>query len=212
MSNYTEPHFTKSALITIDVQNDFTLTGAPAEIAGTQEVIPNMTNLLEIYRNKRLPIVHVLRLYSADGSNVDLCRRKTIEEGVTIVIPGSDGAELVNELKPDASIRLDADELMAGKLQQIGNHEYMLYKSRWGAFYKTPLEAFLSEHEIDTLVFSGCNYPNCPRTSLFEASERDFRVVVVSDAMSQLYSKDKDELKNIHVSLFETKEIESLLD
>src|SRR3989442_358297 len=30
---------------------------------------------------------------------------------------------------------------------------------------------------ISTLVCCGCNFPNCPRTSLYEASERDFRLV-----------------------------------
>jgi nicotinamidase-related amidase len=86
-----------------------------------------------------------------------------------------------------------------------------MYKPRWGAFYKTALEEFLQDRGIDTLVFSGCNYPNCPRTSIYEASERDFRVVLAQDAISQLYSKDKEELKNIGVSLLSASEIQKLL-
>ena len=45
-----EPRFRSSALLTIDVQNDFTLAGAPAEIAGTVAVLPGMVGLLQAYR------------------------------------------------------------------------------------------------------------------------------------------------------------------
>jgi nicotinamidase-related amidase len=33
-------------------------------------------------------------------------------------------------------------------------------------------------------VLAGCNFPNCPRATLFDASQRDYRVVVVEDATS----------------------------
>ena len=211
MGKYTEPDFAKSALITIDSQNDFILENAPAQIAGTMEVVPNMARLLRLYRTKALPIFHVIRLYLTDGSNADLCRRQAIEEGRQMVAPDSDGAELVAELKPDASITLNANELLSGKPQQIGANESIIYKPRWGAFYKTHLEEFLKQRGVDTLVFSGCNYPNCPRTSIYEASERDFRVVLVEDAMSQLYPRGEEEMRNIGVRILNTNGIEDLL-
>lgn len=86
-----------------------------------------------------------------------------------------------------------------------------MYKPRWGAFYQTQLEPFLKQRGIDTLLFTGCNYPNCPRTSLYEASERDFRLMLASDAMSQLYPKAIEEMKNIGVNVCTVTEIESLL-
>ncbi len=51
------------------------------------------------------------------------------------------------------------------------------------------------------MVFCGCNYPNCPRTSIYEASERDFRVVLVRDAISGLYERGEMEMINIGVDL-----------
>lgn len=211
MNKYTEPRFASSALITIDTQNDFTLDDAPAQVAGTKEVIPNMVRLLNSYRKKGLTIIHVIRLYFTDGSNVDLCRRQIIEEGKEIAAPESHGAELVSDLKPDASLKLSADDLLAGKMQHIGSNEFVMYKPRWGAFYGTRLEEFLTDRKLDTLVFSGCNYPNCPRASIYEASERDFRVVLAKDAMSQLYPKGEEEMKNIGVTLLETNEVEGIL-
>jgi nicotinamidase-related amidase len=211
MGEYTDPRITKSALITIDTQNDFTLEGAPAQIAGTADVVPNMTRLLGSYRKNGLPIIHVIRLYLRDGSNVDLCRKKIIEEGKEIVAPGSYGAELVDGLKPDALAKINADALLSGKVQQSGNNEFVMYKPRWGAFYKTALEDFLNKREIDTIIFLGCNYPNCLRTSIYEASERDFRIVLVKDAMSQLYPKGEEEMENIGVHLMKTRDIEKVL-
>src|ERR1700735_3230782 len=98
---YTTPVPGESALLTIDVQGDFTDQGAPAEIAGTRECLPAMRRVLDAYRQRGLPIVHVVSLYLRDGSNVDLCRRDAIRAGPGIVAPGSDGAEIVDELKPE---------------------------------------------------------------------------------------------------------------
>ncbi len=84
-----------------------------------------------------------------------------------------------------------------------------MYKPRWGAFYRTPLEAYLERNDVDTLVFAGCNFPNCPRTSIYEASERDFRIVLAQDAISGFYDKDRDELIGIGVTVMESQQIAS---
>lgn len=201
---YTEPHISTSALVTIDAQVDFTYPGAPAEIPGTYELLPKMVRLLSWYRKNKLPIIHVIRLYRPDGSNVDLCRRELIESGKRIVEPDTDGAELVEELKPSIDVRLDASTLLEGKAQYWEDYEAVIYKPRWGAFFKTPLEEVLNKLGVDTLVFCGCNFPNCPRTSIYEASERDFRIVLIEDAVSGLYDRGREELLSIGVELMDT--------
>jgi nicotinamidase-related amidase len=60
---------------------------------------------------------------------------------------------------------------------------------------------------IDTVVVAGCNYPNCPRTSIYEASERDYRVVLVEDAISGLYERGRTEMANIGVTLLPTNSV-----
>jgi hypothetical protein len=54
----------------------------------------------------------------------------------------------------------------------------------------------------------GCNFPNyCPRTTIYETSERDFRIVLVKDAISLIYDiRGLQELQNIGVSLMNTDE------
>lgn len=207
MNDYITPNRDRSALITIDMQRDFVLPGAPAEIAGTARIVPVLEQVASAFRKQGLPIVHVVRLYLPDGSNADLCRRKIIVDGKQIVTPGSSGAELVDELKPSLDVHLDPTLLLSGGLQSVGDKEWILYKPRWGAFYSTTLEAHLHRIGVDTIVVGGCNFPNCPRTTIYEASERDFKVMLITDAVSGLYEHGIKELKNIGVVLMTTAEV-----
>ena len=68
-----------------------------------------------------------------------------------------------------------------------------------GAFYRTPLEEHLCGLRVNTVVVCGCNFPNCPRATIYEASERDLRAVIVADATSGLYERGLQELENIGV-------------
>ncbi|MBP2002286.1 nicotinamidase-related amidase [Paenibacillus shirakamiensis] len=207
MSTYTKANWATSALFTIDMQIDFTLLDAPAHIPGTQEVIPQISNLLHAYRKANLPIIHVIRFYKEDGSNADMCRKEAIEQGKRIVVPYSQGSNLVPDLLPEGAPCLNPELLLSGEFQQIGHQEWVMYKPRWGAFYQTNLESFLKKQTIDTVVFSGCNFPNCPRTSIYEASERDFRIVMAQDAISGVYEKGITELSNIGVIIEKTSDI-----
>jgi nicotinamidase-related amidase len=198
-SNYVTPDSKHSALIIIDVQHDFTLVGAVSEIQGTMQAIPYIQHLVQLYREKGYPIIHVVRLYRADGSNVELCRRPAIENG-------SNGAELMDELKPSSEIRLNSSLLLSGQFQQIGHMEWIMYKPRWGAFYNTLLEKHLRILGVNTIVVCGCNFPNCPRTTIYEASERDFRIILAKDATSLVYDIGTQELMNIGVSVMDTDE------
>ena len=211
MTNYTKPNFTPSAVITIDTQCD-TLDGQPLEILGTSAAIPKIKRILDLYRKKKMPIVHIVRIYKKDGSNADLCRREAIEKGAKILLEGSSGCELASDMFREKKIKLDFDLLLSGKIQKINNYEVIMYKSRWGAFYNTPLESYLKVQGVDTLIFLGCNFPNCPRTSIYEASERDFRIILVEDAVSGLYSKGKKEMLNIGVKVLDTQAIEDAIN
>ena len=190
MDNYTQLDYARSALITIDTQYD-TLDGQPLEIAGTSAALPHMLGLLQAFRKRELPIVHIVRIYKRDGSNVDLCRRNAVVGGAQMLLEGHPGCELADALFPDTTVCLDYESLLSGGIQQITGNESVIYKSRWGAFYNTLLEEHLRKADVNSLVFSGCNFPNCPRTSIYEASERDFRIALAEDAISGLYPRGK---------------------
>ncbi len=206
MDRYTKPEWSRSALITIDTQCD-TLDGQPFEVPGTSAILPRLQALLQSYRQAEKPIIHIVRIYKADGSNVDLCRKERVEKGAALVLAGTAGCQLAPQLLPQAGVELDADLLLCGGIQTFNSKEVVIYKSRWGAFYNTPLERHLVKQDVSTLVFSGCNFPNCPRTSIYEASERDFRVVLATDAISGLYDQGRREMRNIGVALLATDQV-----
>jgi len=203
---HTDPELDRAALISIDTQCD-TLDGGALEIAGTSQALPAMRALCEAFRASARPIVHVVRLYEPDGSNVDPCRRAAVAGGTPMLLTGAPGSALADELLPQRGVSLDCPLLLGGGLQRLGPHEMALYKPRWGAFYRTPLEQHLRALDVSTLVFCGCNFPNCPRTSIYEASERDFRVVLARDAISGLYERGEAELLAIGVHVLDAAEL-----
>jgi nicotinamidase-related amidase len=82
-----------------------------------------------------------------------------------------------------------------------------MYKPRWRAFYNTLLEKHLHNLDVNTVVVCGCNFPNCPRTTIYEASERDFRIILAKDAQNANKSDlveiwqtiKKDRQKHMHM-------------
>lgn len=204
----TAPDFSRAALITIDVQRD-TLDGGAFEVPGTSTALPKLRQLARAFRRAGRPIVHVVRIYRPDGSNVDLCRQELVRSGKPLLLVDSPGVQLAPELLPTSDIHLDCERLLSGDPQMLSPTEFILYKPRWGAFFGTSLEARLRADQITTVVFAGCNFPNCPRTSIYQASERDFRVVLAQDALSGLYDRGRRELANIGVELMDTDAVEA---
>ncbi len=195
---FTAPEFGSSALLTIDVQLDF-LDDGPATIPGTTAILPTLAELVALFRARERPIVHAVRLYAADGSNVDRCRRALISAGSQIVRPGSAGSGLPDTVCADSG-PLDHERLLAGEFVPLGAREHIMYKPRWSAFYATDLHAHLSALGISTLIVAGCNYPNCPRATIYDASARDYRLVIVEDATSRFDERARSEMSAIGVS------------
>ena len=204
------PSLDRSALLVIDVQNDFSLRSSPHAVPGTHELVPTIAQVVSGFRAVGLPVVHVVRLYLADGSNADLCRRPLLASGVPLVRPGTDGSQVRAELQPKPPFTLDHESLLAGKLQDVGPNEWAMYKPRWGAFFATELETHLRTLGVETVAIVGANFPNCPRTTIYEASERDFNLIVVADALSCAYPQGLDECAGIGAHILVADELLTL--
>jgi nicotinamidase-related amidase len=194
----TLPSLRSAALVTIDVQQD-TLDGQPLEIPGTSARIPAIAHLAAGFRAAKRPIVHVVRLYRSDGSNAEPVRRELVSGETPLLRPGTLGRLLAPGVL-EKHVEFDDELLLGGDPQPVGERELVLYKPRWGAFYGTRLQQLLNDAGVDTIVFAGCNFPNCPRTSIYQASERDYTLVVASDAVSGLYERGENELRGIGVT------------
>ncbi|NIA72118.1 cysteine hydrolase [Pelagibius litoralis] len=204
MANYCVPDKGKAALLCISAQRDFITPGSPLRASGTRSALPNMKRLVEAFRAQGAPIFHSVRLYKADGSNVDACRRQAVEEGMRILMPGTLGAELIDDLQPSADMRLDPELLFSGEFQEVAGNEFVHYRPRWGAFHDTALEAKLREQEVTTLVICGFSFSTGGRASVYEASARDFRIILATDALCNATEDSVRELGRIGVYLMDS--------
>lgn len=208
MTSFIAPEWDSSALVVIDVQAEFVSGAMP--VPGTADRIPALGRLVAAFRKAGRPIVHVVRLYVPGGTDTDLPRRAEILAGGEVAAPGSDGSQIPAELLPHGE-RLDSELLLAGGFQQVGPAEHILFKPRWSAFHRTDLEQYLRARGITTVVVAGCNLPNCPRATLFDASERDYRAVIVEDATSQVTPERLHDLTLIGVNVTDVASVEQEL-
>jgi nicotinamidase-related amidase len=192
---HTRPDFTRAALLTIDMQADF--ISGPYAVPGTEQIAPAVTALARAFRAARRPIVHMVRLYLPDGTNADLCRRSLIASGASLVVPGERGSRLADGLATTDAPPLDPGRLLSGAAQRLAAGEHVIYKPRWSAFYQTSLQQHLAAIGVNTLVVAGCNYPNCPRATIYDASARDYRLVIAEDAVSGFDTHARPEMTGI---------------
>ncbi len=98
---------------------------------------------------------------------------------------------------PGRRPRLDPGRLLSGEAQPLADGEHVIYKPRWSGFYLTPLQQHLDDLGVSTLVVAGCNYPNCPRATIYDASARDYRLVIAQDALSGFDEHARREMTGI---------------
>jgi len=203
MQDYLSPERHRIALLTIDAQRDFMSPQSPACVGGAMAAIPQIERLVAAFRKLHAPIVHMVRLYRCNGSNVDLCNRAWVEAGGRVAMPGALGAELIDALKTDPGMRLQPDLLFEGRMQQAGpgSCEWICYKPRLSAFFKTPLEAHLQAAGITTVVICGADFPASPRATAYDAINRDLRIVLAVDAITGASDAAFDELAPLGVNL-----------
>lgn len=209
MQDYLSPERDRLALITIDAQRDFVLANSPVAVGGASACVPHMQRLTQAFRQLQAPIVHMVRLYRCNGTNVDLCHRAQIESGQRIVMPGTMGCEIIDELKRDPAQRIEPELLLDGKLQEVGPKEWICYKPRLSAFFQTPVEDHLKSLGVSTIVICGTDFSTSPRSSVYAAANRDFRMVLATDAISGATDTGLNELAQIGVYLMAT---DKLLD
>ncbi|MES2483921.1 MAG: isochorismatase family cysteine hydrolase [Pseudomonadota bacterium] len=97
-----------------------------------------------------------------------------------------DGGWYTRELRPNIranhSLRSDkADSALWSELT-LAPTDIVIDKPRMSSFYATPLEAVLRGEEISTLFIGGVTTSMCVETTVRDASQRDYRTYVVTDA------------------------------
>lgn len=154
-----------SALLIIDMQNDFVLPDSPFRVTGAMATVPMIAAVLNRFRERSLPVFHIVREYRPDGSDVERFRYPGFIAGDTYAVPGTPGGEIVAQLRPATG-------------------EYRIVKRRFSAFMNTELDLILRRMEVGHVVITGTQYPNCIRTTAYDAVALDYQVTIVTDATS----------------------------
>lgn len=200
-SSYTEPHLDRAALVSVHMQEDVVRPGAAWELEDAKDVLPAAGRLAAAFRDSGRPVIHTVRLYERDGSNVDLCRREAVEQGWHVVAPHTPGSQVAAELRPGPDHVLDPDLLLAGDAQRWGELDWVVYTPRFGGFHGSALAATIEATGSDTVAVIGQNFPNCPRTTIFQALDHDLRAIAVSDCLANRDQPGLDALRAVGVKV-----------
>lgn len=152
-----------TALLLVDMQNDFVLPSAPQCVSGAMAIVPSLKKILDHFRSGSLPVFHVVREYRADGSDIEATRREEFLTKQRYCVPDTKGCDVIDELRPIKG-------------------EYRIVKNRFSGFMNTELDLILRQLKVCNIVVCGIQYPNCIRATIFDGISLGYSVTLVTDA------------------------------
>ncbi|HUZ56954.1 MAG TPA: isochorismatase family cysteine hydrolase [Streptosporangiaceae bacterium] len=152
----------KTALLIVDMQNDFVIPGAPVAAPGALEIMPLIAELATRSRAKGLPVVFTQEMHRADGSDFGI----ELEFEPPHCLEGTPGLDIVDDLTPEPGDRL------------IRN------KRRYDAFLGTDLDFVLRLAGAENLIVTGVCTDVCVISTVQHARNLDYRCFVVADAVA----------------------------
>ena len=204
------PDITTSALIIVDMQNDFVHpdgafgrraredVDARIDIDFLASTIPNVRRIAEAFRHHGRPVVYVAQMLKPDYADAAfpywryrrLSHRRSIVEGTW-------GAQIIDELTPHEG-------------------EHVVIKKGFGGFANTPLDTILRNYGVTTCVVTGVTTCVCVSTTVRGGVEYNYRMIVVQDAVAEIHRDAHDaELKTmarVFADVKTTDEVVQMLD
>jgi nicotinamidase-related amidase len=177
LAELVEPSYT--ALLVIDMQNDFCAPGGASDRGGASlsmypEVIGRIADVLRAARGRGVPVLFARMVALPDGQSdspawIRLRLRASqprSAEGAawTFTIDGSWGAEFVAALRPAPG-------------------EQVITKYRSSALHGTDLDTMLRSNGVRTLVVTGCTTEGCVESTIRDAGMHDYFTVLLSDCV-----------------------------
>lgn len=168
-----------TALVIVDLQNDFCSPSGAAERAGrdisyTRPVIANVNRLLSSARRKGVLVVFAafstLKSGISNRGSWIAQRQRSPFSSATMCVDDSWGAEIVEDLA-------------------VNDSDIVVRKLRYSAFVGTPLDLLLRTNSIRTIVVTGVSTNCCVESTVRHGFDIGYHVVVPYDCVS---SWDKD--------------------
>jgi len=100
--------------------------------------------------------------------------------------------------------RLDPHMLeLAGPLARFVPPAHVIDRQTYCAFANGRLEAFLAQHNVDTVVFSGGETDVCVLASVLAAVDRGYRVILAEDALCSSSNESHAALMQVYRKRFD---------
>ncbi len=169
----------RTALIVVDMQRGFLDPGEAMEVPPAREIIPRIQTLLGLFREKRLPVVFTEFVYS---QAVPLLVGELHPEHKRALPGGPRGFGV-----PSSSCLEGEDNVHTVSDLAPRPDELVIRKRGYDGFNGTPLDGALRARGVTALVLTGTMTDICVLASVVGAFNREYRVVVVEDAVATLW-------------------------
>jgi len=153
----------RTALIVVDMQNDFVKEGGTLVVPDAKGTIPAIQSLLALARGSGMKVVFTQDTHGQDDPEWTMWPAHVRED--------SWGWRIVDELAPQEG-------------------ELVIRKVRYDAFYGTHLDHFLRLWGVDTLIICGTVANICVHYTAASAALRWYDVIIPKDATSALFPFD----------------------
>jgi len=147
----------KPAVLVIDIQKAFTDPECPLG-GGLDEVIKNAVQVINVAKEKNIPVIYTFVAYMPDFSDGGIWDLKV--PALKQITLGSKWAELDDRMPYES-----------GK-------DYLINKKMFSAFFGTPLLSILQHHKVDTVILVGDSTSGCIRGTSNDGLNYGYRVIV----------------------------------
>jgi nicotinamidase-related amidase len=166
----------KWALLIIDMLNDFAAEGDCEYKRRFWRVAENIRQLAACCRQLSIPVVYVCDRHKGQDYDKTLKSTKTPPHA----IEGTAGAAVVECLEPQ-------------------EHDFVVPKTMYSAFFRTELERLLTNLGIDTVIVTGVHSHVCVLITATDAFSRELLVFVPRDCTTTI----RDEAYNFALDFIE---------
>lgn len=149
----------RTALIVVDMQNDFVKDGGTLQVPDAASTLPVIGRLLDVARGAGMKVVFTQDTHDPGDPEWQIWPEHARR--------GSWGWNIIEEVAPL-------------------EHELVIEKVRYDAFYGTHLDHFLRLWDVDTVVLCGTVANICVHYTAASAALRWYDVVIPRDATSAL--------------------------
>jgi ureidoacrylate peracid hydrolase len=176
----------RTAVVVIDMQNDFASPGgmfdrAGIDLHGIQAIVAPTAAVLDAGRSQGMLVVYLKMGFWPDLSDCAPTSPTWLKHapfGVGNPTVGPDG---------EPGRMLIRDTWSTNIVDQLRPHDgdIVLYKNRYSGFYGTDLDQQLKALDIDTLIVVGATTSVCVESTVRDATFRDYRCLVVEDCTAE---------------------------